>query len=184
MILPIYTYGHEVLRKKCQPIDTQHPELATLIENMFETMYASQGVGLAAPQIGLGIRMFIVDTTQWEVAESDEKIRQVFINPVIEEEWDEPWKFEEGCLSIPGIREGVTRHALVKLQFYDADFTLHHQTYKGMAARVIQHEYDHIEGILFTDKIHPLRKKLLQGKLRDMSKGIVKADYKIKPPKK
>ena len=183
MILPIYTYGQDVLRKKCEPIDAQYPELKTLIENMFETMYASSGIGIAAPQIGVPIRLFLVDTSKWEEAKPHQ-IKQVFINAEIIEEWDTPWKFEEGCLSIPGIRENVSRHEKVRIKFQDENFKSHEMEFGGMAARVIQHEFDHIEGVLFTDKVNPLRKKFLQKKLREMSQGIVKADYKIKPARK
>ncbi|MCK9480910.1 MAG: peptide deformylase [Bacteroidia bacterium] len=184
MILPIYTFGQEVLRKKGTEIAQDYPELNTLIENMFETMYAANGVGLAAPQIGLPIRLFVIDTTKWEEAKNAEKFKQAFINAEIIEEWDEPWKFEEGCLSIPGIRENVSRKGKIKIQYLDEHFNAHLKEFSGIAARVIQHEYDHIEGILFTDKINPLRKKFLQNKLKEMSKGKVRADYPIKPSRK
>lgn len=184
MILPIYTYGQDVLRKKGSDISKDYPDLKNLIANMFETMYSANGVGLAAPQIGLSIRLFVIDSTKWEEADTDEKFKQVFINAQILEEWDEPWKFEEGCLSIPGIRENVSRNAKIKIRFMDVNFKVHEKEFKGVAARVIQHEYDHIEGILFTDKINPLRKKFIQNKLKDMSKGKVKADYPIKVSRK
>jgi peptide deformylase len=183
MILPIYTYGQEVLRKKCEEITADYPELSTLIANMYETMYASNGIGIAAPQIGVPIRLFIVDTGNMDEG-NNTPLNQVFINPTVVEEWDTPWKFEEGCLSIPGIRENVSRNEKVKIKFQDLDFNWHERTFSGMAARVIQHEYDHIEGVLFIDRINPLRKKLIQTKLKDMSKGYVKADYKIKAPRK
>ncbi len=184
MILPVYTYGHDVLRKKGSEIPQDYPELKTLIDNMFETMYSANGVGLAAPQIGLSVRLFVIDTTKWEEADKDERIKQSFINAQILEEWDEPWKFEEGCLSIPGIRENVSRNAKIRIQYQDENFKTYEKEFKGVAARVIQHEYDHIEGVLFTDKINPLRKKLLQNKLKDMSRGKVRADYPIKPSRK
>lgn len=183
MILPIYTYGHDVLRKKATPIDANYSALKDLLDNMFETMYASNGIGLAAPQIGLPIRLFIVDISKWEEAKPH-FIKQVFINAEVIEEWDKPWKFEEGCLSIPGIRENVNRHEKVRIRYQDEHFKTHEKVFDGMAARVIQHEYDHIEGVLFTDKINPLRKKFLQNRLKSMSKGDVSADYKIKPSRK
>lgn len=180
MILPIYTYGHDVLRKKAIEIDADYPQLKELLKDMFQTMYDSSGIGLAAPQIGLPIRLFLVDISGWEETKPN-NIKQVFINAQILEEWDTPWKFEEGCLSIPGIRENVSRHEKVRIKFQDENFEWHEKVFEGMAARVIQHEYDHIEGVLFIDKVNPLRKKLLQKKLKEMSQGKVRADYKIKP---
>ncbi|MES2829114.1 MAG: peptide deformylase [Bacteroidota bacterium] len=178
MKLPIVAYGDPVLKKVCAPIDNTYPELPQLIRNMFETMYNANGVGLAAPQIGLPIRLFIVDTG------SDDKARfkKVLINAEILEETGEPWAFNEGCLSIPDIREDVMRKPDILIRFYDENWELHEESVTGMAARVIQHEYDHIEGTLFTDKLGLLRKRMLQSKLDNISKGNVKADYKMRFP--
>jgi peptide deformylase len=179
MILPIYTYGQGVLREKCKDITPEYPGLKDLIANMFETMYQASGIGLAAPQVGFPIRLFIVDLEQLE-SDKPNMLKQVFINAQILEEWDTPWKFEEGCLSIPGIKENVSRHAQIKIKYLDENFKEHVKTFDDMTARVIQHEYDHIEGVLFTDKVNPLRKKFLQKRLKEMAKGAVRADYKIK----
>ena len=181
MIYPIVVYGHPVLRKKASDISSDYPDLNALIENMFETMYYCSGVGLAAPQIGLSIRLFVIDTTPF--AEDDEQaegFKKVFINAQLVEEDGDKWKFNEGCLSIPGIREDVERKDFITLRYMDENFVEHVEEFSGMIARVIQHEYDHIEGVLFTDKLSPLRKRLIKGKLTDISKGITDADYKIK----
>ncbi|MGC8823423.1 MAG: peptide deformylase [Bacteroidales bacterium] len=181
MIYPIYVYGQPVLRQVAREIGPDYPGLAQLIEDMFETMKASDGIGLAAPQIGLSIRLFVIDATS--MADEDPALkdsRKVFINAKILERSGEETIFNEGCLSLPGIREDVKRESIIRMQYYDEKFQLHHDTFDGFQARVIQHEYDHIEGILFIDRISPLRKKLLKSKLLNISKGIVEANYKIK----
>lgn len=181
MIYPIYVYGQPVLRQVAREIGPDYPGLAQLIADMFETMKASDGVGLAAPQIGLSIRLFVIDATS--MADEDPALkdfRKVFINAKIIERSGEETLFNEGCLSLPGIREDVKRESIVRIQYYDENFQLHDDTFDGFQARVIQHEYDHIEGILFIDRISPLRKKLLKSKLLNISKGIVEANYRIK----
>lgn len=185
MILPIYAYGHPVLRKVGQEIDQNYPDLNKLIENMKETMYNASGVGLAAPQVGKSIRLFIIDASPFsEDKKLSEKERtflkdfnRVFINPkIIKEEGDE-WVFSEGCLSIPGINENVFRKEQITIEYKDEHFKKHKETLDGLAARVFQHEYDHIEGILFTDKISSLTKRLISKKLNNISKGKTTADY-------
>ena len=183
MILPIVAYGDPVLKKRALVIDKNYPGLKELIENMFETMYQSNGVGLAAPQIGLSIRLFIVDGNPYD-EEEVKGFKKVFINPVVSEENGEKWKFNEGCLSIPGVREDVQRKAEIAIQYYDENWKIHKDVYNGLSARIVQHEYDHIEGILFTDRISPLRKRLLKNKLVDISKGDVEVEYKMKFPVK
>lgn len=190
MILPIVAYGDPVLRKVAKDIPKDYPKLDILIQNMFETMYNAYGVGLAAPQIGLPIRLFVIDATAFaddeELTEKEKEqltgFKKVFINPTITEETGDAWTFNEGCLSIPDIREDVTRNAIIKIEYYDADFNKHVEEYDGLAARVIQHEYDHIEGVLFTDKLSSLKKRLLKGKLTNISKGKIKIDYKMRFP--
>jgi len=182
MILPIRAYGDPVLRKKCKDIDSQYPELSSLIENMLETMDSSNGVGLAAPQIGLPIRLFVIDSTHMYDNEKD-GIRKVFINPQMIEEYDDEWTFEEGCLSIPHIRENVERNATITLQYQDENFNTHEEEFDGMTARVIQHEYDHIEGVLFIDHISALKRRLIKGKLNDIKKGNISVDYRMKFPR-
>lgn len=194
MILPIVAYGDPVLKKEAEEIDKDYPKLNELIENMFETMYEAQGVGLAAPQIGKSIRLFIVDGSPFAekeegeeddpMAEGMEDFKKVFINPIIEEESGEEWGFTEGCLSIPKIREEVFRHEKVTISYYDENWELHEETYDGYAARIIQHEYDHVEGVLFTDHLSPLKKKLLQKRLINISKGDVAVDYRMRFPSK
>lgn len=187
MIRPIIAYGDPVLRKKAEEIEEDYPDLKLLLEDMFETMYNSQGVGLAAPQIGLSIRIFIVDAAPF--VEDDEEdteglrdFKRVFINPIIIEETGKEWKFEEGCLSIPGIREDVSRKPDLIVEYYNEKFELIEEKLTGLPARIVQHEYDHIEGILFTDKINPLKKQLLKGKLTDIAKGNVKVNYRMRFP--
>tara|TARA_R110001592_G_scaffold237306_12_gene496425 strand:- start:25240 stop:25836 length:597 start_codon:yes stop_codon:yes gene_type:complete len=190
MILPIVAYGHPVLRKKANDIEKDYDGLDKLIANMFETMYEAEGVGLAAPQIGKSIRLFVIDATPFaEAGEDDDEsevdptlkdFKKVFINAEIIEEDGEPWAMKEGCLSIPDIREDVVREANILMRWYDENWVEHEERFEGFAARVIQHEYDHIEGILFTDKINPLRRNLLKGKLNGISKGKVSAHYKMK----
>jgi peptide deformylase len=182
MLYPIYVYGTSVLRKQAQEIPEDYEGLDQLIEDMFETMYHAEGVGLAAPQIGKSLRLFIVDASA--VDEDDEEFaedfKKVFINPKIIEETGDEWIFNEGCLSIPQIREDVERKPEIRIQYYDENREFHDETYDGIKARIIQHEYDHLEGILFTDKINPLRKRLLTGRLKAISKGKIELDYKIK----
>lgn len=190
MILPIIAYGDPVLRKIGSEIDQEYGGLKTLIENMWETMYNANGVGLAAPQIGLPIRLFLVDTTPFaddeELSESEKKqlsgFKRVFINAQMVEETGKNWAFNEGCLSIPDIREDITRKDTITLRYQDENFTEHTETFDGLLARVIQHEYDHIQGILFTDKVSTLKKRLLKGKLANISKGKIQVDYKMRFP--
>jgi len=184
MILPIVAYGDPVLKKEAEEIEEDYPFLGELIENMYETMYKAEGVGLAAPQIGKSIRLFIVDASPF--AEDDptlEGFKKTFINPIIVEEEGDEWAFNEGCLSIPGVRENVNRQPKITIEYMDEDFNLKEEVYEGIAARIIQHEYDHIEGILFTDHISPLKRRLLKGKLNNISKGNVKVSYRMKFPK-
>ncbi|WP_316770052.1 peptide deformylase [Pedobacter frigiditerrae] len=180
MKLPIVAYGDPVLKKVCVDIDETYPDLQQLISNMFETMYNASGVGLAAPQIGLPIRLFIVDT---KGDEEEEAYKRVFINAQILEESGEPWAFNEGCLSIPEVREDVMRKPDILISYFDENWKQHKAKVTGFPARVIQHEYDHIEGKLFTDKLSLLRKQLLRGKLDAISKGNVSTDYKMRFPK-
>ncbi len=191
MILPIVAYGDPVLKKQAKDITEDYPKLKELIENMWETMYGAYGVGLAAPQIGLPIRMFIIDTSPF--AEDDDlsennkeqllRLKKVFINPQITEETGDEWAFNEGCLSIPEVREDVFRKPNIVIEYYDENFKKHTQEFTGLAARVIQHEYDHIEGILFTDKLSSLKKRLIKGKLENISKGKISIDYRMRFPK-
>ncbi|WP_199137854.1 peptide deformylase [Pedobacter sp. ASV12] len=180
MKLPIVAYGDPVLKKVCTPIDETYPDLQALISNMFDTMYNANGVGLAAPQVGLAIRLFVVDT---RADEDEEPFKKVFINAEILAETGEPWAFNEGCLSIPEIREDVMRKPNILIRYYDENWQLHEEEVGGFPARVIQHEYDHIEGKLFTDKLSLLRKQLLKSKLENISKGNVRTDYKMRFPK-
>ena len=192
MILPIMAYGLPVLRKECEEID-ENSDISSLVNDMFETMYASSGVGLAGPQIGKSERIFIVDASPFAEPEEGEKMtdnrkilkdfKKVFINPIIEEETGDMWPFSEGCLSIPGIREDVERRSIVKISYYDENWNFYEESFTGIAARIIQHEYDHIEGVLFTDHLKPLKRRLLKRKLDDISKGKVDVDYKMKFPK-
>ena len=185
MILPIVAYGDPVLKKEAEEIEQDYPKLQELIDNMFETMYNAEGVGLAAPQIGKSIRLFIVDASPFEEDEPALKdFKKTFINPIIVEETGKNWAFNEGCLSIPGIREDVNRQPKVTLEYYDRDFNLIEETFDGLAARVVQHEYDHVEGVLFTDHINPLKRRLLNSRLNNISKGNVKVPYRMKFPKK
>ncbi len=190
MIYPIVAYGDSVLRKKCKDIPEDYPRLDEIIDNMWETMYNAYGVGLAAPQVGLPLRMFMIDPSPFaedeELEESDKEqlknLKKVFINPKIVEEEGDEWAFNEGCLSIPEIREDVFRKPVITIEYQDENFENHRETYSGLAARVIQHEYDHIEGILFTDKLSSLKKRLIKGKLANISKGKIKIDYKMRFP--
>jgi peptide deformylase len=185
MILPIYAYGEPVLRAETEEITKDYPQLDTLIENMFETMYHSHGVGLAAPQVGIPIRLFVIDASPF--SEDDpglEGFKRVFINAYIVEEEGDEWAFEEGCLSIPAIREKVTRKGKITVEYMNERFELVEETFTGLAARVIQHEHDHTDGVLFIDHLSPFRRKLLRGKLTDISKGKVDVDYRMRFPKR
>lgn len=191
MILPIVAYGDPVLRKKAKEIQKDHPKLEVLVDNMFQTMYNAAGVGLAGPQIGLPLRIFIIDATpfaddedlQPEERKQLEGFKRVFINAKIENEEGDEWAFNEGCLSIPDIREDVNRKSKIKISYVDANFKSHTEVYDGLAARIIQHEYDHIEGILFTDKLSSLKKRLLKSRLEKISKGKINVEYKMRFPK-
>lgn len=192
MILPVVAYGDPILRVVCKDIDKDYPEIQKLIDDMWETMYASNGVGLAGPQINRDIRIFVVDSAQlFEGADEDDEVndfddapglKQVFINAHIEKLEGEPWAYNEGCLSIPKIREDVMRPESVTIRFMDENFQEHVKTFTGITARIIQHEYDHIEGKLFIDYMKPLKRKLLAGKLKDITKGKVRVDYRMKFP--
>jgi peptide deformylase len=191
MILPIVAYGHPVLRKVAKDITDQYPDLEKLVANMWETMYASSGVGLAAPQVNKDIRLFIVDTEQiFKNMDEEEKkeyddmpgVKSTFINARIIDTSGNEWAYNEGCLSIPKIREDIYREEKVTLTYKDENFAAHTKSFTGLTARVIMHEYDHIEGKLFIDYIPPLKRKLLKGKLTDISKGKVQVDYKMLYP--
>ena len=184
MFLPIVSYGSPVLRKKCENIDENYPQLDKLLENMWKTMYNSSGVGLAAPQINLPISLFIVDTKPFiEEGDEDNSIKKVFINAAIIKEEGDEWSFNEGCLSIPDIREEVKRKSVITIKYQDEDFKWHNETFKGIIARVIQHEYDHIQGKLSIDYVSPLRKRMLKRKLENISKGKVAVNYRMKFPR-
>ncbi len=182
MILPIYAFGQPVLKKVSAQIEKDYPELEQLIQNMWDTMYHAHGVGLAAPQIGLGIRLFVVDSEQMMDEEQDKEtgVKKVFINAQKIEEGGEPWDFEEGCLSIPDVRGDVNRPAQLKLRYLDENFVEREEDFTGINARVIQHEYDHIDGILFTEHLKPIKRRLVKRKLENIKKGKVSADYKMK----
>lgn len=188
MILPVVAYGDPVLKKKGVDITKDYPNLDTLLENMFETMYNASGVGLAAPQIGLAIRLFLVDTEPFseyeEFSEEERKelkeFKRVFINAKIIQEDGEEWAFNEGCLSIPDVREDVYRQPKITIEYLDENFEKHTEVFDGIIARVIQHEYDHIEGVLFTDKLSSFKKRLLKGKLNNISKGNISVDYRMR----
>lgn len=189
MILPIVAYGDPVLKKKAVDLDKDYPKLNELIANMWDTMYNASGVGLAAPQIGASLRLFVADTSGFvdEAMTAEEKkqlndFKKVFINPQIIEEMGKDWSFNEGCLSIPDIREEVIRKDTLTIQYLDEQWVSCTETYDGLLARVIQHEYDHIEGILFTDKLSTLKKRLIKGRLDKISKGKIEVDYKMKFP--
>lgn len=185
MILPVTLYGDPVLRKVTPDIDKDYPNLDALIENMFETMYHAEGVGLAAPQVGLNIRLFVADATI--LADEDPQLKdfkKAVINPQIIERNDEFESMEEGCLSIPGIREDVSRPTKIRIQYYDENWNFHDETYDGFAARVIQHEYDHLDGKMFVDHCSMLRKRFLKGKLTNIAKGKIRVPYQVRPPRK
>lgn len=181
MIYPIVVYGDPVLKKPAADIEKDSLDVKQLVEDMFETMYNASGVGLAGPQIGKSLRIFVVDAEPMD-EENLKGFKKAFINAEILEEEGEEWSFEEGCLSIPGIRAEVMRPEKIRIRYYDEDWNEHEEEYDGMAARVIQHEYDHIEGTLFTDYLSGLKKRLLKSKLTNISKGNVKADYRIAVP--
>lgn len=181
MILPIYTYGNVVLRKQAEPIASDYPNLNALIENMYETMYHAEGVGLAAPQIGLAIRLLVIDLAPFK--EDDPELgafKIVMINPTLLEKSEAEIAGEEGCLSVPGIHEMVSRAEEIKIKYYDTDFKEHIDTFEGYKARVVQHEFDHLEGHLFTDKVTPIRRQLLKSKLTNIVKGKTSCSYKVK----
>jgi peptide deformylase len=188
MILPIYGYGETVLRKVCEAIPQDYPNLSETLRNMYETMYKACGVGLAAPQVGLAIRIFVIDTTPFadsdDVSETEiealKDFKQTFINAKILKEEGEIWGFNEGCLSIPDVREDVFRHETITIEYFDENFEKKTETYSGLKARVIQHEYDHIEGILFTDHLSLLKKKLVGKKLQNIMEGKARPDYRMK----
>lgn len=190
MILPIVAYGDPVLKKRATEISKDYPNLEQIIANMYETMYGAHGVGLAAPQVGLSIRLFLVDTAPFSdddsyTAEEQAELnafKRTFINAKILEESGEEWNFNEGCLSIPNVREDVSRCPKIKIEYQDEDFKTHIEEFEGLIARVIQHEYDHIEGVLFTDKVSSLKKRLLKGKLTNISKGKTNVDYRMRFP--
>ena len=188
MILPVVAYGHPILRKVGEQIDPEYPDLTKFISDMWDTVYNSNGVGLAAPQVNKSIRLFIIDTIQIVDGFDDEDkrkypneipIKQVFINAVKVEETGEKWAYNEGCLSIPKVREDIQRQRHVRLRYLDENFVEHEQDFYGIAARVIQHEYDHIEGKLFIDYLSPLKKRLIRKKLDDISSGKAKTDYRM-----
>lgn len=190
MILPIVAYGDVVLKKKATRIPENYPDLQALINNMFETMYGAFGVGLAAPQVGLSIRLFVVDTTPFAEDEDYSKEEQlelkdfkhVFINAEIIKEDGDEWAFNEGCLSIPDVREDVFRKPTITIKYQDENFNTHTETFNGLIARVIQHEYDHIEGILFTDKLSSFKKRIIKGRLANIAKGNISVDYRMRFP--
>jgi peptide deformylase len=190
MILPIVAYGDPVLKKRASEISNDTPKLEETIANMYESMYGAHGVGLAAPQVGLSIRLFLVDTSPFaddeeysiEEQEKLKDFKRTFINAKIIEETGVEWSFNEGCLSIPNVREEVLRKPVIKVEYLDENFNTHTETFDGLIARVIQHEYDHIEGILFTDKVSTLKKRLLKGKLSNISKGKTSVDYRMRFP--
>ena len=185
MKYPVTVYGDTLLRKKAKEIDKDDPKLNEIIENMWETMYYSDGVGLAAPQVGLSIRLFVIDASSGADEEPElEGFKKVFINPEIIETSGEEWVMNEGCLSLPEIREDVTRKNEVRIKYFDENFVEHDEVYTGFAGRVIQHEYDHLEGVLFIDYLAPLRKRLLKSKLNAIATGKVRPHYRIKVPVK
>ena len=186
MILPIVAFGSPILRKKCSEIFPDYPEFQTILNNMWETMYEAKGVGLAAPQINKEISLFLIDTTPFFDDEDEVNeviVKQAFINARILDESGEDWEFNEGCLSIPDLREDISRKSIIKIEYMDENFKTHTKTYDGLTARVIQHEYDHINGILFTDKLTALRKRMIKCKLMDIIKGKVSAKYKMRFPR-
>ena len=181
MILPIYIYGQPILKKRAKRIKEITDDLHQLIDSMFDTMYEAKGVGLAAPQIGSSIRLFVIDTTILDEEDGHKGVKKVFINPIILEEFDEWWEYEEGCLSIPNIRGDIERPGKIRIHYCDRELMEQEEVFDGVNARVIQHEYDHLEGVLFTERLKPIKKRLIQRKLDQMKKGKVTADYPIRP---
>ena len=190
MILPVIAYGDPVLRKVAKEIAKDHLKLDEIIANMWETQYNASGVGIAAPQVGLSIRLFVIDASPFsddddlsrEEQDFLKNFKRVFINPTILEESGEEWAFNEGCLSIPDVREDVFRQEQIVVEYVDENWKKQKETLTGLAARVVQHEYDHIEGVLFTDKLSTLKKRLIKGKLANITKGKVNADYRMRFP--
>jgi peptide deformylase len=190
MILPVVAYGDPVLRKVAKEISKDYPKLNEVIDNMWETQYNASGVGIAAPQVGMSIRLFVIDASPFSEDEDltqEEQdflkdFKRVFINPNIIEETGEEWAFNEGCLSIPNVREDVFRQEQITVEYFDENWKKQKETLTGLAARVVQHEYDHIEGVLFTDKLSTLKKRLIKGKLSNITKGKVSADYRMRFP--
>ena len=193
MILPVIAYGDPVLRAECEEVE-EGTDMTSVLKDMRDTMHQASGVGLAAPQVGKSIRLFIVDASPFaeEEPENEEEaqnfeilknFKKVFIHPIIEEERGKKWAFSEGCLSIPGIREEVIRENIVKISYFDEEWNFHEEEYTGIAARIIQHEYDHVEGVLFTDHLNPLKRRMLKRRLTDISKGEVSVTYRMKFPK-
>jgi peptide deformylase len=186
MIYPIVAYGDPVLKAQAQDIPQDSPELQKLIDDMYDTMYNAHGVGLAAPQIGKSIRLFVIDSAPFEEDEDKKAaaVKKAFVNPQIIKEEGEEWAFEEGCLSIPGVREEVYRPAVVTIRYFDENWQQKEEVFDGLVARIIQHEYDHIEGILFTDHLSGFKKRLIKSKLTKITRGDVDADYRMKFPNK
>jgi peptide deformylase len=193
MILPIVAYGSPILKKEAEEIDENYEGLSALIDNMFETMYEASGVGIAAPQVDRSIRLFVVDASPFAEDEEENEepdpraaglagFKKVFINPIIENEEGEEWAFLEGCLSIPNIREEVMRKSKITISYYDENWEFHRDSYDGYAARIIQHEYDHVEGVLFTDHLSPLKRRILKKKLTNITKGDTDITYRMKFP--
>lgn len=181
MILPVYLIGHPILKKVAEPITSDYPGLQDIIQNMWDTMYAAHGAGIAAPQVGLPIRLFVIDTIQLlDKKQQNKGFKKVFINAEIIHENGEPWDYEEGCLSIPTIRGDVTRPQKLRLRYQDENFESYEEDFDEVNARVIQHEYDHIEGKLFVEKLKPLKKRRIQRKLEEIKRGEVECDYRIK----
>lgn len=185
MILPIVAYGDPVLKARGRNIERGHPGLMELLDSMWETMYTAKGVGLAAPQVGSNIRLFIIDASPYSDEDASlEGFKKTFINPLITEQWGDEWVFNEGCLSFPELREDISRKPNIRMQYVDEEFNEHEEVFSGLAARIIQHEYDHIEGIVMVDRISPLKRTLIRRKLNNISRGLVKADYPMKYPLK
>lgn len=186
MVYPIVVYGDPILRKRAKDISRDFPDLPDFIKDMYDTMYAAHGIGLAAPQIGKGIRLFVVDGTPLDEEEEEDMsgFKKVFINPEILDEMGNSWAFEEGCLSIPNIRENVLRQEIIRIRYVDEHWNAKEEEYSGIKARIIQHEYDHLDGKLFIDYLSPLKKRMLKGKLTNISKGDVDTEYRISAPLK
>lgn len=183
MTYPIYVYGHPVLRKIAKEVEKDHPGLDTFIADMFETMYNSDGLGLAAPQIGRSWRIFVIDGEPLAKDHPEMKdFKKAFINPVVVERKGERVPMNEGCLSLPGLHEEVDRESEIRIQYYDTDWNFHDEVYNGYKARVVLHEYDHLDGILFPDRLSPLRRRLIKGKLNDISRGRFSAEYRTVLP--